>query len=464
MPVSNPSPPNDGYLYGKRNSYYVFALLFLLYMFDYIDRFIVAALIPYLKADWALSDMQCGMLSSAVYWSIVLFSFPVSLLVDRWSRRKGIGLMAILWSLATAAAAFTRSFGQLFVAKAFIGIGEAGYSPGGTAMLSALFPEGKRSQIIGFWNASIPLGYAVGTILGGFIAKTLGWRYAFGLVAIPGAVIGLLFLRVRDYKTVALTTGRAAAHADAVDPASDVPGAPEDTTPSGNTQESAERFLRTRSLTKLEIAGRFLRTRSLVLTYVAFAGNMFVTAALMMWLPTFFHRSYGLTMTEAGLRASGIMGMAILGAPLGGYLVDRWRRRYPNARLAFAGIASFITAALLFIAFGLLDGWFQYGVLVLSGLFAVAFSPAAIAVTQDVVHPGLRATSYALCVIVQNLLGSSLGPLFVGGVSDGYGLTTALAVVPVFTLISGFIYLLASRWYLQDLAGVERVEMQAEAT
>ena len=444
MAVSNVNPPNDGYLYGKRNSYYVFALLFLLYMFDYIDRFIVAALIPYLKADWALSDMQCGMLSSAVYWSIVVFSFPVSLLVDRWSRRKGIALMAILWSLATAAAAFTRSFGQLFVAKAFIGIGEAGYSPGGTAMLSALFPEGKRSQIIGFWNASIPLGYAVGTILGGFIAKTLGWRYAFGLVAIPGAIIGLLFLRVRDYKTIALTSTQAAKAHGAKDPSSKTPGLE-------------------RALTKMEIAGRFLRTRSLVLTYVAFAGNMFVTAALMMWLPTFFHRSYGLTMTEAGLRASGIMGMAILGAPLGGYVVDRWRRRYPNARLAFAAIASFITATLLFVAFGLLDGWYQYGVLMLAGLFAVAFSPAAIAVTQDVVHPGLRATSYALCVIVQNLLGSSLGPLFVGGVSDGFGLTRALAIVPVFTLISGFIYLLASRWYLQDLAAVDRVEMEAEA-
>jgi len=110
-------------------------------MFDYIDRLVVVSLFPFLKRDWGLTDTQCGLLVSAVSWAILVFSFPVSLLIDRWSRKKCIGVMAVLWSLATAACAFAKNFPQLFLARTAIGIGEAGYAPGGTAMISALFPE-----------------------------------------------------------------------------------------------------------------------------------------------------------------------------------------------------------------------------------------------------------------------------------------------------------------------------------
>ena len=185
-------------------SHFTFLLLFLLYMFDYIDRTIVGALFPFLKQDWGISDTQCGLLVSAVYWSILIFSLPVSILVDRWSRKKSIGLMALLWSMATLACAFTRNFGQLFVTRTFIGIGEAGYAPGGTAMISAMFPAEKRARMLGFWNASIPLGSALGIVLGGFIAEHFGWRHAFGIVALPGAVVALLFFYVRDYQTIEL--------------------------------------------------------------------------------------------------------------------------------------------------------------------------------------------------------------------------------------------------------------------
>ena len=196
--------PADGYLLSKGYSYYVFALLFLLYLFDYIDRLVVVSLFPFLKRDWGLTDTQCGLLVSAVSWAILVFSFPVSLLIDRWSRKKCIGVMAVLWSLATASCAFAKNFPQLFLARTAIGIGEAGYAPGGTAMISALFPEKKRSLIVGIWNASIPLGSALGIALGGFIAMRYGWRHAFGIVALPGLLIALLFFFVKDYRTVEL--------------------------------------------------------------------------------------------------------------------------------------------------------------------------------------------------------------------------------------------------------------------
>ena len=163
-------PP--GYLYSKRYTNYVFILLFLLYMFDYIDRMIVTSMFVHIEQDLGITHTQSGLLVSAVYWSIVLLTFPVSILVDRWNRTKTIGIMAALWSIATALCALTGNLIQLVFARALIGVGEAGYAPGGTAVISGLYPEDKRSKMMGLWNASIPLGTAIGVLLGGIIAAS----------------------------------------------------------------------------------------------------------------------------------------------------------------------------------------------------------------------------------------------------------------------------------------------------
>jgi MFS family permease len=106
-------------------------------------------------------------------------------------------------------------------------------------------------------------------------------------------------------------------------------------------------------------------------------------------------------------------------------------------------------------------GGLQYGLLIVVGVTIAAFNPAAAAVTQDVVHPGLRAISYGLCIIVQHILGSTLGPIFVGAVSDAYNIQTALSLLPIFILASGIMFFIASRFYEKDLVTVERVELQA---
>ena len=174
-------------------AYYVFTLLFLLYLFDYVDRMVVASLFPYLKADWGLTDTQCGWLASIVTLMMTIFVFPVSLLVDRWSRKKAIGLMAILWGLAAGACAFAKNYRQLLAMRSIIGIGESAYAAGGSAMIAAYFPEERRATMNGYFTAAVPMGTAIGVVLGGVIAESLGWRYAFGLTAIPGLFVAVMF-------------------------------------------------------------------------------------------------------------------------------------------------------------------------------------------------------------------------------------------------------------------------------
>src|SRR5664280_2600846 len=113
-----------GYLFSRRYSDYVFMLLFLLYMFDYIDRMIVTSMFTSIEKDWGITHTQSGLLISAVYWAIVILTFPISILVDRWSRTKTIGVMAIMWSFATAICALTGNFVQLFMALSLIHISE----------------------------------------------------------------------------------------------------------------------------------------------------------------------------------------------------------------------------------------------------------------------------------------------------------------------------------------------------
>ena len=432
MPKNN--SPAEGYLLSKGQSYYIFSLLFLLYMFDYIDRLVVVSLFPYLIRDWGLTDTQCGMLVSAVYWSIVLFSLPVSILIDRWSRKRSIGLMAVLWSLATAACAFAQNFTHLFVARSAIGIGEAGYAPGGTAMISALFPEKKRAMLVGIWNCSIPLGSALGVALGGFIAVRYGWRQAFGLVALPGLIISLLFFFIRDYKTVELIKSQEQ-KADGPEPLK----------------------MKTR-----DILREFSRTPSLLFTYIGFAGNTFLTTSILSWLPTFLHRFEDLPMEKASFKGSLVLLMAIVGSPLGGFLADKWIKKKANARLLFSALSSIVTAVIFVSAFVLFSGNIQYVFFLLGGISAIAFASSAIAVTQDVVHPGLRATSYSFCVIVQNLLGSSLGPIFTGFISDRFDIRTALILVSLSPILAGILFYAGSHFYERDLAKVEKISVSLE--
>ena len=415
----------------SRTTYFIFALLFLLYMFDYIDRLVVVSLFPYIKKDWALSDAQLGLLISAVYWSILIFTLPFSILVDRWSRKKSIGLMSIIWSLGTIACAFTRNFSQLFMARSVIGLGEAAYAPGGSAMISALFPENRRARMLGIWNAAIPLGSAIGVALGGFIAQQFGWRYAFGLVALPGMLIGFIFFGVRDYKTVELVKV------------------------SGPLNESSAHRMNLK-----EIVAEFAQKPSLIFNNLAMAANVFVTTSLLTWLPTYFHRLEDLDMTRAGLKGSVIMLMAFIGAPLGGMLADLRYKQRKDSRMLFASLSSLLTGGLLFIAFAGLSGTGQYFVLLLSGVAAVGFVSAAVAVTQDVVHPGLRAISLSLNVIIQHILGSSVGPPVIGALSDTLGLEKAMLFIPILNLVAALFFYIGSRFYTADLAKVGRVPVE----
>jgi len=338
--------------------------------------------------------------------------------------------MAIVWSLATLLCAFTGNYVQLFMARILIGFGEAGYAPGGSALISGMYPMEKRSKMMGLWNASIPLGSAIGVTMGGIIASTWGWKHAFGIVAIPGLIIAILFLFVKDYKTVDLSR---------VDKA--------------NNRIKMERK---------DIIREFLKKPSVIFTYFGMTAIVFVTTAMIVWLPKFFESTAGMDPKKAGTLAGAVMMLALIGAPMGGYITDRWRKKEPRARMLFPAITTFTSAVLLFLAFFLFTGTLQIISLFTFGIFIMLFISGAAAVTQDVIHPGLRATSYAIAVMVQNLIGSFTAPIVLGRISDLTNITTAMRILPAFLLVGALLFLIGAKYYISDIGKVSAVKLEVE--
>jgi predicted MFS family arabinose efflux permease len=296
-------------------------------------------------------------------------------------------------------------------------------------MISGLYPVDKRAKMIGLWNASIPLGTAIGVLMGGLIAEHLGWKHAFGIVALPGLIVAVLFLFVKDYKTVDLSF-----------------------------LDSSHKRVK---MERKDMVREFITKPSVIYTYFGFAAVIFVTTSMITWLSTYFQNMRGLPQAKAGTMASAVMVLALIGAPLGGYLTDKWRKSQPRARLLFPAISTLLTAVLLFMALYLFQGTIQYITLLLFGISIMLFIAGAAAVTQDVIHPGLRATSYAIAVVVQNLLGASTAPLIMGKIYDLSNIQTAFAMLPFILVVGSILFYMGSRHYIEDLAKVPKITLEA---
>ena len=430
-----PNQDGDGYLVSKGYAWYVFFLLFVLMLFDFIDRAVLSSIFPFLKNDWGVTDAQCGVLSAAVSWSLTVFSIPASILADRWSRKKTVGLMSTIWSLATISCAFTRNFTQLFIARLVLGTGESGYVPAGNAMISALFPSRLRAALMGVFIGAGTLGAAIGVVLGGWIATNYGWRHAFGIVGLPGLVFALLFFFVKDYKTIELTVSSRGAD--------------------GSTVQ--------RKMNRKEIGRNILTQPSLILMCLGQIFGFFFISALGAWLPSFFIRVHHLSVPQASARAGAVLVLCIVGNYLGGLAADKLvTRGRTNGRPIVAAVVQLFNGLIFLAAFGLAQGRVQFLLLLLGGVMAASYNGPVLSSVTELVHPGLRSTAVSVMALLQNVFGYALGPVVAGMLSDRYGLGTAMLAMSFAPTMAMVMYGAAAFAYNRDLAKVEKVELRLE--
>lgn len=398
----------------------IFALSFGLLISDYMARQVLNAVFPLLKAEWGLLDAQLGLLSGAVAIMVGIFTFPLSLIADRWGRVRSLTLMAVLWSLATLFCAYAESFGQMLVGRALVGLGEAAYGSVGIALVVSVFPRRLRATLSAAFMAGGLFGQVLGVAAGAQIAASHGWREAFLVIGLGGLVLSLLYpLLVREQRVRTLAN-------------------------MGPVEAPPSLVSSLRAL---------VSTKSVRLAYEGSGLQLFAAGALPAWLPSYFNRYYHLPVDKAGRMAALLLLVCGAGMILCGMLSDRLARDVPERKISLAISYSLGSALCLGIAFQLPPGDAQLALLGL-GMFLVAGTtgPAGAMVanlTPLVVH----GSAFATLTLANNLLGLAPGPILTGRLADSLGLVGALQLLPLPCLAAALTYAVLRRSYLTDLAG-----------
>lgn len=415
-----------GYLFGPRQAWFAFAMTIGLMVFDYVDRQIIVSMFPHMKEDWGLSDKQLGSLVSVVSITVALGALPVALIADRTSRVKSIVVMATAWSLASISCMFTRNFGQLFAARAVVGLGEAGYGSVGGALIASHFPSRLRGVLMAGFFACASVGSVLGVMLGGVIAERWGWQAAFGVVGLPGLALALLYLTVRDYRTVELTPRLDAA--------------------TRSTASAARAIVR-----------GLLRSRTMLWVCIGGSMQLIVVSTIWSWLPSFLNRVHGIAADQAGVKAALVVLCGAVGSVVWGAVVDRAGARRPHAKLMTMALLCLASLVVLAAAFGEahlqlgLSQQSQFALIAVGGFLMTCTVGPVAAVAIDVIHPGVRATGASVLALCQNLFGLAAGPFIAGVLSDRWGLQNALTVMPAFAVVAAVAFVWAARSYEADM-------------
>lgn len=395
------------------------AVLTLINLFNYLDRWIIAALVESIKhSELRLSDKQIGLLFSG-FIVVYLFTAPVfGSLGDTKSRTRLLAFGVAVWSVATALAGLARSYTSLLLARATVGVGEAAYGTISPALLADYFDRNRRGRVFAIFFAAIPIGSALGYIVGGLVDRYFGWRQAFFVAGIPGLVLAVLALRLYDPPRGAQD--------------------PESAPASGGHSISVGRAARA-------AYAALLRNRPYVLTVLGYAAYTFAIGALAFWTPSFLERIRGIPKAQATVQFGAVVVVTgFVGTYAGGWIGDYYLRTSRQAYLWVSGIATLAAAPLTLVALAVARPPVYWAAMVAAELLLFASTGPINSAIVNVVPPAIRATAVALSIFAIHILGDVPSPWLVGVLSDARTLGEAVLIIPVAVLAGGLIWTYAA--------------------
>jgi len=380
-------PPPGAPEFGIGYQRYALALLLLVYIFNFVDRQVVTILLEDIRREFDLSDSQLGFFGGtafALFYSTL--GIPIARWADRGVRRNIIALALAVWSLMTAFQGTARSFLVLAIARVGVGVGEAGCSPPAHSMIADYFPPERRATALGFYAMGIPIGSAIGLMLGGWVTENIGWREAFMIVGLPGLALAVLVRAtlkepIRGYYDP---------------PTKPVP------------QDSI-----------LDVARFLMARRSFV--HLAFAGSLhaFYGYGAASFVAPFFQRVHAFAPAELGMWLGLIsLTTGVAGTFLGGYVADRIAIRDVRWYAWLPGLATVAALPFVFLYYLWPDRYIALALGMAPSLLGGMYLGPTFAITQAMVPPRMRAQASAVLLLVLNLIGLGLGPQFVGLASD----------------------------------------------
>jgi MFS family permease len=393
-----------------RRATYALAVLTFINLFNYIDRWVVAAVVEPIKRDLGLTDTQLGIIGAGFIVVYTLASPIFGTLGDLKARPPLIAIGVAIWSLATGLAGFARGFWSLFFARSTVGVGEAAYGTIAPALLADQFPIERRGRIMAVFFCAIPIGSAAGYVLGGLADHHFGWRAAFWLAGFPGLLLSLLVLAVKD--------------------------------PPRGQHDAPQAHEGKRGLAAYP---DLLRNRPYLLSVLGYAAYTFALGGLGFWMPAFLERARGMSRSDATVTFGAIViATGFVGTFLGGWLGDRFLPHSKQSYLWVSGIATLLAAPLTFV--GLTShtkALYLTAIVIAEVLIFMCTGPINSAIV-NAVSPLERATAVGLSVFVMHLLGDIPSPPLIGALSDRSSLERAFLVVPFAVLAAGLIWTYAA--------------------
>lgn len=414
----------------QRMSIAALAILAGINLLNYLDRYVVSALLPDLKqAPMGLTDFELGTLMSGFLIVYMLAAPLFGRLGDRGSRPKPIAIGVFIWSLATGLSGLARNYLQLLGARAIVGIGEAAYGTIAPSLLADFFERRTRGRAFAIFNMAIPVGAALGYIVGGIVRHHFSWHAAFYVAGVPGVVLAIWILRLPDPPRGAKDDEVKTTDADTVQPVR--PASAGGRAPGNGTWS---------------VYLRLLRVRAYTLTVLGYAAYTFALGGLAFWMPTFLERVRGIPAVQASAGFGEIVVLTgFVGTFAGGWLGDYWLRYSRQAYLWMSGWITLLAVPVVYLALGAgTPGVFYPALVVAELLLFMSTGPINTAIV-NLVSPMERASAVALSILTIHLLGDVLSPSIIGALSDLSSLAAAVMIVPGAVAICAVLWLVAAR-------------------
>ena len=384
-------------------------LLTSLNLFNFIDRYVLPGVQPLIQKEFGVNDARMGLLTTAFFFTYMIVAPLTGWLGDRFPRKPLIIAGVLLWSAATLLTATVNSYQTLLVRHAVVGIGEATFSIFAPALLADFYPESERNRVLSIFYIMIPVGGALGYLIGGILGERYGWRMPFFVSALPGVLIALFFwLFVRE---------------------------PE--------RGSADRLAVTPDRSEL---WRVYRNGEFLSATLGLAMWTFAVGGISTFLPTFLVRFGQLSVSQAGILAGAITVVdGLLGTIIGGWIAQRWLRHNHRALYLLSAWASLLAIpAALAVFFG--PRW-----MLVPGAFIAEFflflntGPLNAAIVNSVAA-SIRSTAIALNLFIIHALGDATSPHLIGRISDATNLRVGLGATLIALVLSGAILFRGARF------------------
>ena len=395
-PASNPlSPPGQNPALktpeptATRGAFFALGVLFSMNLLNYVDRYVFNSLGTQIEKALSISHANFGWLAGAFMLVYTIVSPGVGWMGDRYNRRNLLAIGVGLWSVATVGTAFANSFWEMFFWRALLGVGEASYGIVAPALLADLFAPKVRGRYIGLFYLALPLGGALGFWIGGFVGLHLGWRYAFGIVGVPGLLAALSALLIHD-------PGR---------------GASEGLRPVGVGERP-----------KLDNYLVLFQTPSYLLNIAGLAAVTFATGAYATYAAIFYEEVRHMRANVASYWIGGMTAMAgLIGIALGTWAAETLQRSTRRAYLLWAAMASMVATP--FVGVGILypDTWTSLALVFVGMILMASVLGPCNTVVANVVPANLRAAGFAINIFLIHMLGDISSPILIGHLADWLG-------------------------------------------